>query len=88
MRNSARTQLQQREAAQQEEEGPLAARQQLLSRLKREKEQLAAAITAADVKLVGAVADRGGRGARPGLDEEMNAAVSTGSTGGSRSQQE
>ncbi|KAL4856314.1 Structural maintenance of chromosomes protein 5 [Chlorella vulgaris] len=75
MRNSARTQLQQREAAQQEEEGPLAARQQLLSQLKREKEQLAAAITAADVKLVGAVADRGGRGARPGLDEEMNAAL-------------
>ena len=80
LRDSAKRRLQERQQAQQGDEGPLAARQQLLERL-RAKKVLDAELKEADQKLAGGPAARG-RDPQPGLEDEMNAAVRAGGGAG------
>ncbi|EFN54004.1 hypothetical protein CHLNCDRAFT_58355 [Chlorella variabilis] len=74
LRDSAKRRLQERQQAQQGDEGPLAARQQLLERLRAKKKVLDAELKEADQKLAGGPAARG-RDPQPGLEDEMNAAL-------------
>ena len=84
-RDEAKRELQELQQARQEDEGPLAARQQLLEKLKKEKQQVDNAIRANEAKMTGGTAGGGGgrgggRGGQAsqqqrGLEEEIDSAV-------------
>jgi hypothetical protein len=84
-RDAAKRELQELQQARQEDEGPLAARQQLLETLKKEKQQVDTAIRANETKMTGGAAGGGGgrAGARggqasqqqPGLEDVVYSAV-------------
>ena len=84
-RDDAKRELQEVQQARREDEGPLAARQQLLEALKKEKQQVDTAIRANEARMTGGTAGGGaGRGGarggqasqqQPGLEEVVNDAV-------------